>query len=739
MRKSVVTKWMLLAGVALSAGSAQAEQAASEAGRAADDAASSGTTGDIVVTALRRETTLQKTPAAVAAISGEELQARGISDIQDLATAVPSVSFGQTIGQAHIAVRGIGSDVVTAGQDPRVAFYQDGVYIARPGAQLGGMFDVDRVEVLKGPQGTLYGRNATGGAVSVVSRKPTDTLEGYVRAGYGNYNAVTLDGAISGPLAETLTARIAGHFEHRDGYGKNLVTGKDIDDKREVALRGAIAWRPSDRLELLTTVDYFRESDNAFGLHYFNQGNPNVPVLGLKLGGLAARNSRDIYSDVDPKARTRSWGITEEISFDADWAKLRSITSYRKFKGFYLTDIDGTSVQLAYDKLFENAKQFSQEVQLDGEVDRFAWLVGALYFHEKNDGAGSEIPINSVVAGGPFSLRQAFLSIGDLKTESFSAYARVTFDATDWLKLTAGGRYNWEKKSISDVFQFDFSRPYVPGAPIIPIPPFPRSTSDSFSGFTPSATAELRLSPSVFAYFTYSQGFKSGGYNIGVAQAAFRPEKIKSYEAGVKTTTFDGRLKANLIGFHYDYSNLQVSQVRGQSTLVENAAAAKVDGIEAELIAEPVRGFSFGGNLSYLDAKYKDFLSIDPINVAAGPQDLSGNRLTQAPKISYALFAQGKWDVGDYTLTLRGDYNRIGLQYFTPFNNPIVAQDGYGVGSALARVESEAGWSVEAYVRNIGNTKAIAQTYVSSGMFGFPVLGALIPPRTYGLTLGYKL
>lgn len=737
MKNISFCKWSLCAGVAFSAVASHAEQVGDKVVAPADEADTAVTSADIVVTALRRETTLQKTPAAVAAISGADLQLRGISDVQNLAVAVPGVSFGQTVGQAHIAVRGIGSDVVTAGQDPRVAFYQDGVYIARPGAQLGGMFDVDRIEVLKGPQGTLYGRNATGGAVSIVSHRPTEELDGYIRAGYGNYNALTLDGAVSGLVAETLSARIAVHFQHRDGYGDNVVTGNDIDDKREVAVRGSFAWRPADGLELLTIADYFRESDKAFGLHFFTRANPNVPVLGIALGGTALPNSRDIASDIDPAVRTRSWGISEQISYEMDWATIRSVTAFRKFKGSYLTDIDGTSVQLAYDRLFENAKQFSQELQLDGKVDRASWLIGALYFNEKNDGAGSEIPINSVVAGGPLSLRQAFLAKGDLKTKAFSAYGRITYDATDWLSLTAGGRYNWERKDISDVFQFDFTRPYVPGAPIIPTPGFPRTTKASFSGFTPSATAEFRLSRSIFAYFSYSQGFKSGGYNIGVNQPAFRPEKIKSYEGGIKTTSLQGRLKANLIAFHYDYTNLQVSQVRGQNSFIENAASAKVDGIEAELTAEPVRGISFGGNLSYLDAKYQDFTSIDPINAAAGPQDLSGRRLTQAPKIAYALFAQGKWDVGNYQVTLRGDYNRIGLQYFTPFNNPIVSQDAYDVGSVLLRVENDAGWSVEGYVRNIGNTKAIAQTYVSSGFFGFPVLGTLIPPRTYGVTLGY--
>src|SRR5438552_7928642 len=234
---------------------------------------------EVVVTALRRDTTLQRTPAAVSAFSGEEMAARGISTVEDLSATVPSVSFGKNIGQAHIAIRGIGADSVVAGQDPRVAFYQDGVYIARPDAQVTGMFDVGSVQVLKGPQGTLYGRNATGGAIVVTSAAPTDDLEGYVRLGYGNYNSVKVETAVSLPLVPTLSARVAVHYDRRDGYGRNIVTGTDIDDRNEMGARASLLWKPLDGVELLTIADYSREDDRANGLHYFGSAQPGVVPL----------------------------------------------------------------------------------------------------------------------------------------------------------------------------------------------------------------------------------------------------------------------------------------------------------------------------------------------------------------------------------------------------------------------------------------------------------------------------
>jgi iron complex outermembrane recepter protein len=693
---------------------------------------------EIVVTALRRDTTLQRTPAAVTAISGEEMTTRGIATLEDLSAAIPDVSFGKNIGQAHISIRGIGADSVVAGQDPRVAFYQDGVYIARPDAQVLGMFDVGTVQVLKGPQGTLYGRNATGGAIVVTSAAPTNNLEGYIRLGYGNYNDVKLESAVSVPLAPTLSARFAVSYNRRDGYGRNIVTGTGIDDLNEGGARASLLWKPVDKLELLTILDYSREDDRANGLHYFGSAQPGVVPLGLTLGGTALLNSRNIASDIDPKVDITTWGLTEQGKYDAGWARIKSTTAFRKVESENLTDIDGTSVQLGYDRLFDNAKQVSEELTVDGDVGRrLSWLAGGQYFYEDIGPAGSHIPISSAVLGGPLSLRDAFFSLGFQKTYGAAGYGQVSYELIDGLKLTAGGRYSTEKKTLNDTFQLDFSRPYNPGDPLVPTAGFPRHLENRFSRFTPTATLEYQLDRDIFAYFTYGKGFKSGGYNFGVNQPAYQPEKITSYEAGIKSSLADGAVTANLIGFHYDYSDLQVTQVRGNTSVTENAATAKVNGFELELAIRPLRGLTLGSNIAYVDAKYDKFTSRDPSNLAAGVQDLSGNRLAQAPKVSFNVYAQNSWNIHSYELAARADYNYTGSQYFTPFDNPLIAQGAYDVASASLTLRSVSRWSIQGYVHNIGNTKAIQQTYVSSTLFHIPVLGTLIPPRTYGVKLGY--
>lgn len=750
MDKFQIYKGVLLAGAAVlsTPAFAQASSDAAPGVASPTDAPASGSvgaettrtsTGEIIVTALRRDTTLQKTPAAVTAISGEEMASRGISNVEDLAAVVPAVSFGKNIGQAHIAVRGIGSDSVVAGQDPRVAFYQDGVYIARPDAQLAGMFDVDSVQVLKGPQGTLYGRNATGGAIVITSARPTDEMAGYARVGYGNYNALKLEMAASGPVSDTLSVRFAAKYERHDGYGKNVVTGTDIDDKDEIGVRGSVLWRPVEGLELLTIFDYSNEADRANSLHYFGNARPGVVAKGLLLGGTALLNSRDIASDIDPRVHIRTWGIAQHLTYDAGWATFKSITAYRKVQSSNLVDIDGTSIQLGFDELFNNSKQFSEELTVDGKVgDRLSWLLGGQYFYEDIGPAGSEIPISSAAIGGPLnSVRDAFYALGFQKTYGLAGYGQLSYEIVDGLKLTVGGRYSTEKKKLDDNFQLDFSRPWEPGGPLVSVPGFPRHLEDRFSRFTPTATIEYQVTPDIFTYFTYSQGFKSGGYAIGVNQPAYRPEKITNYEGGIKTTLMNGAVTANLIGFHYDYTDLQVTQVRGNVSVTENAASAKVDGLEAELAFRPVQGVAIGGNYAYVNAKYEDFMSVDPS--AGGPVlDLSGNTLSQAPKHSFMLYASGTMNVGNNELTLRADYNYRSKQFFTPFENDLVSQKGYGILSSSLRLENEAGWSVEGYVRNITNKKAIAQTYVSSTLFGTPVLGTLIAPRTYGVNLGYK-
>jgi iron complex outermembrane recepter protein len=737
MKKSI-TKAALLLGAATVSMPAFAQSAAPAA---ADTAASPSVDGaDIVVTATRRETRLQTTPAAITALNAAELRTRGITDVQSLTLSTPGMSFGSTtMAQAHIAIRGIGSDTTTIGQDPRVAFYEDGVYIGRPTSQLGGVFDLERIEVLKGPQGALYGRNATGGAVNVLTAKPTRDLAGYARISYGNYNAVTADGAVGDAVGPNLSVRLAGHFEHHDGYGKNITTGGDVDNKNAFGLRASVLWEPTTNLSFLTTADYSREKDRAYGLHYFGPANPAFAVLGLKLGGQALTGTHDVASNVTPQAWLRSWGITETIKLNSGDVDLQSITAYRYTKNRIRSDFDGTSLPLFEETNNETAKQFSQELTANGSSGALDWLVGGLYYHENIEMA-TVGPISNGVRGGSVTdIRQGLATGGRLQTDAISPYFELAYHLNDAIAVRAGGRYTYEQKHVNDISQsIDFARAYSPANPIINAAGFPRDATVDYRNFVPSATIEWKATPNIFAYAKYSQGFKSGNFNISVNQAPFQPEKIKSYEVGLKTTIPDLNATFNLTGFYYDYTNLQVSVVR-VITVIENAASARVKGVEAEARIEPIPGLTLSGAATYLDAKYRQFATINPAFTALGVQNLAGKRMTQAPELSLNGSIQERIPMGDGNLTARVEANYTSRVYFTPFDERAISQSGYTLANANLRYDSGHHWSVEAFIRNIGDKQAVAQAVAAASFFGFPVIGTMIPPRTFGIRFGYEL
>ncbi len=706
-----------------------------------------GTLKEITVTATRRATNLEKTPATVAALSGADLESRQITNLEGLAEAVPGVSFGGQLGEPNVAIRGIGANDVFPGDDPRIAVYQDGVYIARPTAQMGGLFDLERVEVLKGPQGALYGRNATGGAIIVISRQPTNMLSGYAHVSYGNYNTVDTDGAIGGLLSDTLAGRLAFQTANDDGYGRNITTGSPIDDENAASARASLRWRPTESSDFTLIYDYHREKDHGSALHLFGRavggivysGSQIVPVLGTALGYPYLLNSRDVASNVDPYDRVTTRGATGTGHYDFGWAKLTSITSYRTDDARNQQAIGGTAAPLAYADLGENARQVSEELQLAGDAARLHWLGGLSYFHENNTPSVVN-PFSLAVFGGPLQYAQGFFIGGVLRTRGLAAYAQATYDLTDRLSLTAAARYNDEAKTIDDTFQFDLSRPFAPGNPIIPIPPFPRHAQKNYYATTPSAGLQFKFSPAVFGYLTLTQGFKSGGFNLGVDQPAFQPEKIWSLEAGLKSTLLDGRLRLNAAAFGYRYTDLQVTILRNTTVDIENAARANMYGLDADFAAIPFGGWRIDGSLSLLHSKYEDYRTANPDDVTGAVQDLSGNQMTQAPKVAVNIGTQYTWQLhAGGQMTLRGEYSWVSRVYFTPFDEQDVSQRAHGRANAFLSYESTAGkWSVSAYVRNLTNDMAASQLSVSTGLLGFPITGPLEPPRTFGVKAGYE-
>jgi iron complex outermembrane recepter protein len=692
---------------------------------------------EIVVTAERREGSVQTTAASITALSGDNLVERGLSDLQSLSTAVPNVNVGELFGQARIAIRGVGFEASNPTFEARVAYHLDGVYISRPAAAAAAFFDVERVEVLRGPQGTLYGRNATGGAVNVISRKPTDALSGYLDLTLGNYSLLETQGALSGSLSDTVSARVAFRTRDRDGYGENIVTGSDIDDAQARSVRASVHWQPGDVFDMTLTADHHVEDDHAYGVHYFGPGSPTLVPRGLALGGIAAANLRDVANERDPANDREFSGSTLRARWDLGDITLSSLTSYRLSEYTTATDVDGTSYELSRYIQNEESTQRTQEFQLQGEHDNSRWTLGAFLFDEKIDGSVT-FGLNSIILGGADQLRQGYLIKGNLQTKSAALFGEYTQDIGERLSLTLGARYSRDEKEIDDLYQLDFVRPYSPSNPPIPSRP-PRSADDAFDSFTPKFTIDYNFTVDTFGYLTVAKGFKSGGFNLGDNSPAYEPEEIWNYETGIKSTVLDGRLRNNVSVFYYDYKNLQVNKVETTVVVIENAAESMVYGAEWELYVLPTDSLSLDLAVSWLHSEYDDYMTADPARLALGVLDLSGNQLPQSPELTVNFGAEYVWTLQAGDLKVRGEYRWVDDVYFTAFNTATAYQEANDTANAFVSFDHAGGhWGASAFVRNLTDETVIATSTPGTTLVGAPAVGTLMPPRTYGVRLTYK-
>lgn len=728
---------VVLPGVAL----AQAEPPPAPTGSAATpslpDATSSDGVTDIIVTATRSSESLSKVAASVTAISGEAIGAGGIKDIGSLSSAVPNLSVGDQFGVNRTFIRGIGLTSIDLGADGAVAFLQDGAIIARPAAQLAGFYDIDRVEVLRGPQGTLYGRGATAGAINLITRRPTEELSGYANATYGNYNAVTLEGGVGGPIVgDKIMVRVSGKYDRRDGYGKNLFTGNDVDNRNAYAVRASILFKPLDDLVVLVSGEHFHEHDNNYAFHYFGPtvaaDNPLGAIFGgdtiisraAKLGVKA--NLRDIYSDQDALNRRNGNSVTATIDWSPGNWDVKSITSYHDFDRFNRDDLDATNVQaFGQNNYTEASKTVSQEFIGTYKSERFDALVGATYFHEKLFGE-VRVPLTNlgVLFGLPANAfdGQFYLQSGTVNIDAYGVYGQGSYLITDKLKITAGARYSYEKRRGVGSFQF--------------LGLIPTDKEKGWGAVTPTVQASYQVDHQTLLYASATRGFKSGVINVGSKNDVINPEYAWGYEAGIKSSALDNRLAGSLAAFYIDYSDLQVGFVGADSVVTTvNAAAARNYGLELELRARPMPGLSLELFATYLNAKYTNFTTGDYRQKFA-LVNLKGNHLSNAPE--YTVRGGANYDIllGDAgKVNIRGDINWQDRVYFTEFNNADATQAPYATVNAGIRYTTASGrWSLDVWGRNLTDHFIVTNNIVSAPLYSSVRVGSLAPPRTYGVT-----
>ncbi len=742
---------MRIRGMAGATGTLALLMATAAAAQTPPVAANTPAEGEIIVTAQKRSESLQTVPISITALTGDTLAASGIQDTERLSTLTPGLIVQRSV-VGKISIRGVGNENYTISGDPGVAVHSDGVYVARAAAGLFDLFDIARVEVLRGPQGTLYGRNATGGVINVLPNTPdASALHASAAGEYGNYDYFRLEGMVNAPLGGGWAARVAGLYSKRDGFTKNTNAdasrrGFDSFDSKDIwAVRGQVAYDGDSPLKARLSVEYLKDDSNLPAYKYLNRPNalPTADFGGFGPGDLRTVNqgielqipgaSRGVGTDADV-FKTDQLGVSLHLDYDFGNVTLSSISGYRDTKFNYLDDGDGSDVFYVNYIQQDKSKQYSQELQLSGTVGSFDWLIGGFYFHEK----GTSFIALPFTFG--FDLPFFIQIDGSARTDALAGYTELRWQATDRLKFTIGGRYSHEKRAAKYRYEVNFGAPNVTNPDL----------EATFNAFTPRFVVDFKATDHINLYASATRGFKSGGFNLLAVQPGFNPEKVWSYEAGFKSTFAGGKGSLNGNVFYYNYKDIQVGQIVNLSSVLTNAAKATVKGAEIEFLARPVPALEIGATLAYLDAKYDRFCTGDPTQPAApvnpncstaNPIDLAGNRFPRAPEWTVTTSAQYTADLGhDSTLMLRADLRLQSLTYFTQFNRRLVSQPSYEVVNARATYTLPGGrFSIGGFVNNVFN-KTYFNEVLESGAFN-PQLVAqayVAPPRTYGVTAGVK-
>jgi len=653
------TMWksMLLAGAAWTAVTGVA--------MAQDTSADETTVGEIVVTARRTEERLQDVPAAVTAFDERALDRVQATDVTGLTGAVPNLVLGQGRGSSNatnIFIRGIGQPDALQTFDPAVGVYVDDVYYSRIRGTQFDLFDIERIEVLRGPQGTLYGKNTIGGALKVVTRRPGDEFRANVALAYGSYNQQEVKGSISGPVSDTLAIGVSGLVSKRDGYVTDPVTHAEYNDKDTMAIRGQVSWTPTDTLRVDLSADYSRD-DAAMTV-----GQPTSTLT--TLFGVPLLVIPNPPADYNFKTRTtpglpnstklKHYGYAANVTWDlSDSLTLKSITAYRNLKTDDYIDIDATQLELGDVFVGVDQDQTSQEFQLAYDAGGPLTFVGGLFWMQENITSHQEAYADDLIGGGITFLRTID---DDLETTSQAIYFNATYALTDTVNLSGGLRYTSEEKTYSRSTSTFSSNAFFTADPAFAF----TGLSETWDDVSPMVSLDWKPTDNVMAYLRYSKGFKSGGFN-GRAnnpgeQAPYNPEKVDSVEAGIKSTFLDRRVLANFTVFHNDYKDFQarvsgtvidpVTSLPSPELTVINAGSMIIDGAELEVVLVPTSGLRLDAQIGLLDARYEDF--DDARFVAFG-----GSRAFQepafAPRWTARYGGQYEWGLGEAGyLTLGG-------------------------------------------------------------------------------------
>lgn len=698
---------------------------------------------EVVVTAQKRSERLIDVPSSVAAVGAQTMKQLGVQQLSQLSDHVPNliIASSNSLGSS-VNIRGVGADSRNIGFDTRVGVYVDGVYMGQSPALNQELVDLERVEVLRGPQGALFGKNTVAGAINLISRKPSDELETYVSARVGNFDDRQAMVRVNIPLSDTVAAKLSVNRAEREGFTTNDYTGKSVGDRNVLSWRGQLRADLTPDFQILASIDGLKTRERA------DYGDAITDTFGVELDTLTPRPYHVAYDHRAIDQRDIYGGAIEAAYTLPSGAVLKSITAYRD-TGFKTSiDVDYSPADLFWVEYSDKYRQLTEEVQwISPKGERLEYLAGLYLYRQKGETqrtgfAGPEAGVLGLADGARLPTG------GDVLTRNVAVFANSTYALTDRLKLGLGFRWSWEKKSVD--YAIDSRQMPTLGL-----------ATGTFTGdhldkdFSPTLTVNYAFTPRMSGYLRYAQGYKSGGYNLDFVSPdifpsalEFQKETARNYEVGFKGDLWERRLSFGMAAFWTEFDNFQVDQFRDLgggkvAIVIGNAAKVRTRGMELEAALHPMQGLSLNVGLGVLDATFLDFPG-----GGAGGADISGNRIPGASRYQAALGADYAWPVtGDLEVKLHADYSfRSG--YFSRVDNHrsitllggtvipyghVGNTQGVNVRATLARADD--GWEVALWSRNLFNEK-VAVGY-GNDFFG-TLTREYSPPRTWGLEVSAK-
>ena len=736
-----------------------------------DGAAPTSNTGanalaEVVVTAQRRAQNLQAVPIAVTSIRASELAAKGIQNTMDLAEVVPGLTFTAEAGSTQVRIRGVGTNGFGPGIANTVATYVDGVYIGSMAGDFFDLADVERVEVDKGPQGTLFGRNATGGAIQIITPDPSHQFKGMVSAGYGNYGTSTGDLYVTGGLSETVAADLAVHYSAQsEGWGRNLNTGNYVNRQNDdLMARSKLLFAPTEDAKFVLEADYdsslgslpvtLQERAGNVGfyeLYVTNRLQPN-PSLYLPLvnhGGFYDNNAT-----IDPRALIRNYGTSLTGTFKLDGAELKSITAYRGTRFDDSFDITRIPQPVLNFNGVAEWSQFSQEFRLSGNTRLLNYTTGIYYFSGRDAWDPFALNFGNAMAAvfvAPGVSTAELTYNNKITTDSSAAYGQVTFHLPSRIHLTLGGRFTHERKSIVGTQNFiaDFGSvpvPLVPpGTPYL-APGIPNSLS--YNNFSYRIALDRKFTDDVMGYVSYSTGFNAGGFNSSVpTNPPFKPEELRALEAGVKSEFFNHRVRLNASVFTYDFTNIQVNDFVQTSQYITNGPKARMDGLEIDADTRATDALTLSATFAYTDDRFTEYPLADyyylvpgcdtsyaNVNIAC-KGSANGNRLPGTPTATASIGYDYETAVGNGVIGSSGNVFFSSGFYGTTDNDPQMRQASYDVLNDSVYFErGSGGLRFTLWGRNLLNKQYVTNYYSSGGQTTYQAAA----PRTFGISVEKK-